>query len=96
MFEVVLTGRLKPGLSLCRKYSETDKAIAAAQRNASASAIWRKRQISRLSGGEFQRLLIAEALAVEPKLLLLDEPTASVDANSRNQIYQLLQGLLFI
>ena len=91
VFEVVLTGRLKPGLSLFRKYSETDKAIAAAQLERVGIGHLANKQISELSGGEFQRLLIARALAVEPKLLLLDEPTASVDANSRNQIYQLLR-----
>jgi zinc transport system ATP-binding protein len=51
------------------------------------------RQISELSGGEFQKMLIARALATNPKLLLLDEPTASVDAASRDQIYGLLAEL---
>lgn len=50
------------------------------------------RMISDLSGGEFQRMLIARALAVEPKLLLLDEPTASVDANSSEQIFSAQKG----
>jgi zinc transport system ATP-binding protein len=48
------------------------------------------RQVSQLSGGEFQRMLIARALVSQPKLLLLDEPTASVDATARRQIYELL------
>ena len=52
-----------------------------------------ERQISALSGGEFQRMLIARALAAEPKILLLDEPTASVDPGSREMIYELLTEL---
>lgn len=51
------------------------------------------RQISALSGGEFQRMLIARAIAADPQILLLDEPTASVDANSREKIYELLSEL---
>lgn len=91
--EVVLTGRLKQGLSLFMKYSNEDKDIAFEQLRRVGIDHLSKRQISELSGGEFQRLLIARALTVHPKLLLLDEPTASVDANSREQIYSLLKEL---
>jgi zinc transport system ATP-binding protein len=51
------------------------------------------RLISELAGGEIQRKLIARALATEPKALLRDEPTASVDAASREQIFSLLREL---
>lgn len=49
--------------------------------------------ISELSGGEFQRMLIARALVGNPDILLLDEPTSNVDVASTEEIYSLLKKL---
>jgi len=51
------------------------------------------KKIGSLSGGQRQRVMIARALCSHPKLLLLDEPTASIDANGQKQIYELLKEL---
>lgn len=91
--EVVLTGCLKPGLSPLFRFSSKNKRDVFRLLEQVGIAGLANRRISDLSGGEFQKMLIARALARKPRLLLLDEPTASVDAVSRNQIYSLLAEL---
>jgi len=93
VLDVVLTGRLKAGLSPFFSYSAADRRNARECLDQVGIADLAGRRISELSGGEFQKMLIARALAVGPKLLLLDEPTANVDASSRIQIYNLLERL---
>jgi len=50
-------------------------------------------KIGLLSGGQRQRVMIARALYNQPKILLLDEPTSSIDVDGQKQIYELLKKL---
>lgn len=90
--EVVQMGRLgNPGLR--SKIAEEDRKIV--KKSLEKVDLWnlRKRRISDLSGGQHQRALIARALATEPEMLILDEPTTSVDQNVKNNIHALLSRL---
>ncbi|MGC1932681.1 MAG: metal ABC transporter ATP-binding protein [Candidatus Nitrosopolaris sp.] len=51
------------------------------------------KRIGELSGGQQQRVLIAKALVNDPKLLILDEPTTSVDVETQNKFYTLVKNL---
>ncbi len=92
VMDVVLMGRLSMR-SLFKTFTGEDKAAALMALEKVEMADLRHRQIGKLSGGERQRVFIARALVRNPKLLLLDEPTASVDPKMKTGIYDLLDEL---
>ena len=74
-------------------YSSEEKACAQAALEQVGMAKYARHRIGSLSGGQRQRVMIARALCRHPKLLLLDEPTASIDAAGQREIYDLLKDL---
>lgn len=92
LIELVLEGRLSH-LPWYGCFSQNDKRIALDSLDRVGLADLQHRPFGSLSGGQAQRALIARALASEPRLLLLDEPTASVDAQAEADIYGILKKL---
>lgn len=88
--EVVRMGTMSPGFSFSRK-RELNRVGEALERVGMADK-WR-RSFAELSGGERQRVLIARALAAEPELLILDEPTSNVDRAAEERLQALLREL---
>jgi zinc transport system ATP-binding protein len=90
--ELVAQARLD-GAHLFARPTAADRAAVAAALEEMRIGHLSRRPVAALSGGELQRALIARALAGGPDLLLLDEPTASVDARMGETIYDLLVRL---
>jgi len=78
---------------LVGRFSDADRRAVEDALERVAVADLADRRIGRLSGGQRQRVFIARALAAEADLLVLDEPTVGVDAESREQFYDLLADL---
>jgi len=90
--EIVLTGRLGKS-AIGRRYSEADREAARQAMEELDLLRLAHREIGALSGGERQRTLVARALSTHPDMLVLDEPTSSVDSRIEKSFYELLQRL---
>ena len=92
VFDVARMGRLSQRKPL-RRFTQEDDAVTMSALKAVELADLHKRSIGDLSGGQRQRVLIARALASEPQILILDEPTSSIDPEVSSNVYELLQQL---
>lgn len=96
VMENVLAGRLgyvSLFQAISRRYPQADIERAFVLMERVGIAHYANKRADELSGGERQRVGVVRALMQEPELLLADEPTASLDPRTAEQIMMLLQGL---
>ena len=91
-FEVVMLGRVGRR-GLFHRLTSEDRRIARRAMEEVGVENLSDRMIGNLSGGQRQRVFLAKALAAEPELLILDEPTTGVDPRARDSFYKLLDHL---
>ena len=92
VLDVVLMGLLRRR-TFWRRYDAAALAKAHEALKRVGMAPMARRRIGALSGGQRQRVLIARALVSDPEILMLDEPTASIDFGGQHEIFELLEKL---
>lgn len=92
VFEFAALGRY-PHTGFMGRLSVRDRQVVAEALDAVAAGFLADRYVDRLSDGERQKAVVARALAQEPKILLLDEPTAHLDLKHRVEVMGILRNL---
>lgn len=91
--DVILLGHLPKRIKIAHRFSKHANSHALSIMDKLHISDLANRQIGELSGGQMQRVLIARALMNHPTILVLDEPTASVDEKTKVEIYKMLKEL---
>ncbi|MCK4246329.1 heme ABC transporter ATP-binding protein [Candidatus Bipolaricaulota bacterium] len=89
--EVIAIGRI-PHQSRFARENKVDKELIEEAMRVCSVDLMTNRLIAEISGGERQRVFLAMALAQEPKVLLLDEPTTHLDINYQAQIMEIIRA----
>jgi zinc transport system ATP-binding protein len=92
VIEVVLMGHVGEKTPLFG-YGKDEIACAMGALSQVGMQEFAEKKIGSLSGGQRQRVMIARALCAHPKILILDEPTSSIDIKGQKEIYELLKLL---
>lgn len=90
VFDTVLLGR-KPYIQW--DATSSDRSIVSNILHRMKLEDYALRNVSELSGGEAQKVLIARSLAQEPRVLLLDEPTSNLDPRNQHEVMQLVRAI---
>ncbi|HTZ55255.1 MAG TPA: metal ABC transporter ATP-binding protein [Candidatus Acidoferrum sp.] len=93
VWDVVAMGRF-PRLHFWQHFGEQDRSAVEAALRAVNMYNLRARHIGELSGGQQQRVFVARAIAQRPQLLLLDEPTTGVDAETEEALRRVVRSLV--
>ncbi len=93
VWDVVCMGRF-PRMKFWQRFSEYDREVVHRALGVVNMTSLAHRHIANLSGGQQQRVFVARAIAQQPKLLLLDEPTTGVDAETERALLRVVRDVV--
>lgn len=93
VYDVILLGAIGSKIKPFKKINDSYKVKADELIERLGIKAIKDKEIGKLSGGQFQKALIARAMITDPEILILDEPTSSIDPESKGEIFKILKEL---